>query len=80
MTFRKEVLQNFIDKLLSVVPGTVAVYSFKRHISRYDKWLKDKAGLVIIIDEMDNFQRNFMLIDLIYDSIQDEFGWEGGLD
>ena len=80
MKFREEVLQVFIEKLLLVAPDTIAVYSFSRKISQFDKWLKDKGGLVIILYERDFSVQNFILIDLIYDSIQDEFGWDGGLE
>ena len=80
MKFREEVLQSFIEKLLLVAPDTLAVYSFTRKISQFDKWLKDKRGLVIILENRDFSVQNFILIDLIYDSIQDEFGWDGGLE
>ncbi len=80
MKFREEVLQSFIKKLLLVAPVTISVYSFERRISQFDKLLKDKMGLVIILEERDFSVQNFMLIDLIYDSIQDEFGWDGGLE
>ena len=80
MKFREEVLQSFIEKLLLVAPDTLAVYSFTRKISQFDKWLKDKNGLVIILEGRDFSVQNFIMIDLIYDSIQDEFGWDGGLE
>ena len=80
MNFREEVLQSFIAKLLLVAPDTIAVYSFTRKISQFDKWLKDKKGLVIILEGRDFSIQTFILIDLIYDSIQDEFGWDGGLE
>ncbi len=80
MKFREEALQSFIEKLLLVAPDTISVYSFTRDISQFDNLLKDKNGLVIILEERDFSAQNFMLIDLIYDSIQDEFGWDGGLD
>lgn len=80
MKFREEALQSFIDKLLLVAPDTIAIYSFVRVISQFDKLLKDKNGLVIILEGGDFSAQNFILIDLIYDSIQDEFGWDGGLE
>jgi len=80
MKFKEEVLQSFIGKLLLVVPDTIAVYSFTRKISQFDKWLKDKSGLVIILEVRDFSVQNFIFIDLIYDSIQDEFGWDGGVE
>ncbi len=80
MNFREEVLQSFIEKLQLVAPDTIAVYSFTRKISQFDKWLKDKKGLVIILEGRDFSIQTFILIDLIYDSIQDEFGWDGGLE
>jgi hypothetical protein len=80
MKFREEALQSFIEKLLLVAPDTISVYSFTRDISQFDNLLKDKNGLVIILEGRDFSAQNFILIDLIYDSIQDEFGWEGGLE
>jgi len=80
MKFREEALQSFIEKLLLVAPDTIAIYSFVRVISQFDKLLKDKNGLVIILEGGDFSAQNFILIDLIYDSIQDEFGWDGGLE
>ncbi len=80
MKFREEALQSFIEKLLLVAPDTISVYSFTRDISQFDNLLKDKNGLVIILEGRDFSDQNFILIDLIYDSIQDEFGWEGGLE
>ncbi len=80
MKFKEEVLQSFIGKLLLVAPNTIAVYSFTRKISQFDKLIKDKSGLVIILEERDFSVQNFIFIDLIYDSIQDEFGWDGGLE
>ncbi|MHA1346797.1 MAG: hypothetical protein ACTSO3_10405 [Candidatus Heimdallarchaeaceae archaeon] len=80
MNFKEEVLQSFLEKLQLVAPDTIAVYSFTRNISQFDKWLKDKRGLVIILEEKDFSVQIFILIDLIYDSTQDEFGWDGGLE
>ncbi len=80
MKFREEALQSFIEKLLLVAPDTISVYSFTRDISQFDNLLKNKNGLVIILEGRDFSAQNFILIDLIYDSIQDEFGWDGGLE
>ena len=46
MKFREEVLQSFKEKLLLVAPDTVAVYSFTRKISQFDKWLKDNKKFI----------------------------------
>ena len=79
MSIKAEIVQAFIDKLLMIIHKPVAIYTFTRKISNFDKWLKDKEGLVIILDKSDFTHENFIFIDLIYDKIQDEFGWQGGV-
>ncbi len=78
MNDRSKVLETFISKLLTVVPRTICVYEFTKEITQFDKWLKNKKGLVVVIDDDDHSLENLLLIDLIYDTIQDEFGWREG--
>jgi len=79
MNDRSKVLETFISKLLAVIPRTISVYEFTKEIAQFDKWLKNKKGLVIIIDDEDYSLENLLLVDLIYDTIQDEFGWREGI-
>jgi len=78
MNDRSKVLETFIRKLLAVIPRTISVYEFTKELAQYDKWLRNKKGLVVVIYDDDYSLENFLLIDLIYDKIQDEFGWREG--
>ena len=78
MNDRSKVLETFISKLLTVIPRTVSIYEFTKELAQFDKWLINKKGLVVIIEDEDYSLENLLLIDLIYDTIQDEFGWREG--
>jgi hypothetical protein len=78
MNERSKVLETFISKLLTVVPSTISVYEFTKELAQYDKRLENKKGLVLVIDDDDYSLETLLLIDLIYDTIQDEFGWREG--
>ncbi len=79
MNSREEILQTFIERLLLIFPELIAVYEFTKEIARFDKLLINRKGLVIIVSESDYSLENLLLIDLVYDKIQDEFGWEEGV-
>ncbi|MCE7743324.1 MAG: hypothetical protein GOP50_12810 [Candidatus Heimdallarchaeota archaeon] len=79
MSSREDILKSFIEKLLLIFPEIIAVYEFDKEITLFDKILEKREGLVIIISESDYSLENLLLIDLIYDKLQDEFGWEEGV-
>ena len=79
MSSREQVLKAFVKKLVVVVPELIAVYEFQKEITKFDKILQGRKGLVLIIPEEDYSLENLLLIDLIYDKIQDEYGWEEGV-
>ncbi|MHA1198274.1 MAG: hypothetical protein ACTSQF_02885 [Candidatus Heimdallarchaeaceae archaeon] len=79
MSSREDILKSFIEKLLLIFPELIAVYEFDKEISLFDKILEKRKGLVIILSESDYSLENLLLIDLIYDRQQDEFGWEEGV-
>jgi len=76
---RDTVLNTFIDMLRTVVPDLVAVYEFEKKIAKFDPMLKGSKGLVIILDRKDYFMDNLLFIDLVYDRIQDIYGWPEGV-
>jgi hypothetical protein len=78
MNDRDIIYETFIDKLKTIIPNIISIYEFKKEIAFFDKWLKDKTGLVIIVEKDDYSLENLLLIDLVYDKIQDDFGWEYG--
>lgn len=79
MNERVELLNSFIEKVQIIFPDLIAIYEFEKEIALFDKWSKDKKGIVIIINEEDYSLENLLLIDLVYDKLQDEFGWVHGV-
>ncbi|OLS29833.1 MAG: hypothetical protein HeimAB125_21240 [Candidatus Heimdallarchaeota archaeon AB_125] len=79
MNERVELLNSFIEKVQIIFPDLIAIYEFEKEIALFDKWSKDKKGIVIIINEEDYSLENLLLIDLVYDKLQDEFGWNHGV-
>ncbi len=79
MSQREDVLNSFIDMLQVIFPEIISVYEFQKEIALFDKILENCKGLVIIISEADYSLENLILVDLIYDKIQDEHGWEEGV-
>ncbi len=79
MSEREELLNSFIEKVLVIVPEVVAIYEFRKEMAFFDKWSKDKRGIVIIINDEDYSLENLLLLDLVYDKLQDDFGWDGGV-
>jgi len=75
MSSRKEILDTFVDRLVLIFPELVAVYEFNKELTLFDKILKCRKGLVVIVPEEDYSLENLLLVDLVYDKIQDEFGW-----
>lgn len=80
MSEREELLNSFIEKVKLIFPDLIAIYEFDKELALFDKWLKGKKGIVIIINEKDYSLENLLLIDLVYDKLQDEFGWIQGVD
>ena len=78
MNDRKNVISDFIEMLLLVIPDVIAVYEFEKELALYDKWLKDKKGLLILLEDKDYSLENMLMVDLIYDKIQDKYGWDIG--
>ncbi len=78
MNDRVKVISDFIEMLLLVIPDTIAVYEFEKKLALHDKWLKDKVGLLIILEDKDYSLENMLMVDLIYDKIQDKYGWNIG--
>ena len=78
MNDREKIYETFIDKLKTIIPNIISIYEFTKEIALFDKWLKDKTGLVIVVEKNDYSLENLLLIDLVYDKIQDDFGWEYG--
>ena len=79
MNYSKEIINFFLHKLTETLPNILAVYMFEKEIALFDKFLQGKEGLVIILSEDDYSLENLLLIDLIYDKVQDELGWEEGV-
>jgi hypothetical protein len=79
MSEREEFLNSFIEKIQLIFPTLIAVYEFDKEVAIFDKWLEGKKGIVIIINEEEYSLENLILIDLIYDKLQDEFGWTEGV-
>ena len=79
MSKRGNLLNSFIEKLLVIFPDLIAVYEFRKEIALFDKLLHDKMGVVVILEDTDYSLENLILIDLVYDKIQDEFGWDEGV-
>ncbi len=79
MSSREEVLKSFIEKLEVIFPELIAVYEFKKEIALFDCIIQNRKGLVVIVTEEDYSLENLILVDLVYDKIQDEFGWEDGV-
>ncbi|NPD87434.1 MAG: hypothetical protein HGN29_01840 [Asgard group archaeon] len=73
-----KLFEAFIEMLKTIIPNVISVYEFSKEIALFDKWMKDKTGLVIVLEKDDYSIENLILIDLVYDKIQDEFGWELG--
>ncbi|MCG3217025.1 MAG: hypothetical protein KAS63_09900 [Candidatus Heimdallarchaeota archaeon] len=78
MNDRKQVIASFLEMLQMVVPDVYAVYEFTKKLALFDKWLKNKKGIVILLKEEDYSLENLLMIDLVYDKIQDKYGWEIG--
>ncbi|MCG3226087.1 MAG: hypothetical protein H7645_04150 [Candidatus Heimdallarchaeota archaeon] len=78
MSDRDKMLETFIEMLKTIIPNVISVYEFTKELALFDRWMKDKIGLVIILEKEDYSIENLLLIDLVYDKIQDEFGWELG--
>ncbi|MHA1867015.1 MAG: ATP-binding protein [Candidatus Heimdallarchaeaceae archaeon] len=71
--------EKLIEELVKTYgKNLIAIYSFKREISRFNTILKDKEGLVLIFDDKVK-NRELRKIDSIYDKIQDQFGWPDGV-
>ena len=79
MSSREEVLRSFIEKLAVIFPELIAVYEFKKEIALFDSIIQNRKGLVVIVTEEDYSLENLILVDLVYDKIQDEFGWKEGV-
>ncbi len=72
------IYKRFIELLKIACPTVLSVYEFKKQIALFDRILKDKIGLVILVPEAEHYTENLLIIDLLYDKIQDQFGWENG--
>lgn len=73
-----EIEKTFLNKLLLVIPEPLTVYRFKKKMALFDKFTRNKTGYLIVIDNQDYTRQNLLLIDLIYDKIQDQYGWPEG--
>ena len=78
MSEREELLNSFIEKVLVIIPKVLAIYEFRKEMAFFDKWSKDDRGIAIIINDEDYSLENLLLLDLVYDKLQDDFGWGGG--
>ncbi|MHA1304243.1 MAG: hypothetical protein ACTSPI_11135 [Candidatus Heimdallarchaeaceae archaeon] len=78
MSERKDVLEYFKGELEKALPTILAIYEFTKKIAKFDKLLKDKRGLVIILRDEDYTLEKLIEIDRVYDKVQDKFGWPEG--
>ncbi len=72
-------LEKFVEKVKTAFPEVVAIYSFKKEIALFNSLLKNKQGVVVILNESDYYAETLVIFDYIYDTLQDELGWEGGV-
>ena len=69
MSKRNELLYTFVEMVTTAIPGTIAIYEFTKEIAQFNKLLKGKKGVVLILEMTDYSVENMMVIDLIYDKI-----------
>lgn len=78
MQREEDIMYTFVEMVTTAIPETIAIYEFTKEIAQFNKILKGTKGRVIIVKPEDYSVENRMVIDLIYDKLQDMYGWPEG--